>query len=197
MLIVGVLAGMITGVVSSWALAPGIGWIAACLSYLLWVWIRVGRMDSVSTERHASREDPSRGAADVLLVLACLASLGVVVVVLVDASTVRGVDRAFLASLAIAVVALSWTLIHTLYMLKYASLYFSGSPGGVDFHQDEKPNYGDFAYLAFTLGMTYQVSDTDLSSRSFRLMALRHSVLSFLFGAVILATIINLIAGLG
>ena len=94
-------------------------------------------------------------------------------------------------------VALSWFLIHTLYTLRYAFLYFANSKAGVDFTQEEDPTYVDFAYLSFTLGMTYQVSDTALRSRGFRLTVLRHTLLSYLFGAVILATVINLVAGLG
>ena len=203
MLIVGTLVGALAAVLGASRYAVIIGWIAAALSYTLWVWLRIRRMDSAETKSHATREDPSRGVADLLLVLASLASLGAVAFVLISASRSSGFDRVLLASSAVAAVALSWALIHTLFMLRYASAYYSGEPGssgdpgGVDFHQDEDPTYGDFAYLAFTLGMTYQVSDTDLSSRRFRMLALQHGILSFVFGAVILATIINLIAGLG
>lgn len=197
MLVVGALVGTITAVFGAPGYSVIVGWIAAALSYTLWVWLRIRTMDSTATKSHATREDPSRGAADILLVLASLASLAAVAFVLVSASRSSGIDRVLLASSAVAAVALSWALIHTLFMLRYASAYYSADPGGVDFHQDEDPDYGDFAYLAFTLGMTYQVSDTDLSSRKFRMLALQHAILSFVFGAVILATIINLIAGLG
>jgi uncharacterized membrane protein len=67
----------------------------------------------------------------------------------------------------------------------------------VDFNQKERPQYSDFAYLSFTLGMTYQVSDTDISNKAIRATVLRHTLLSFVFGAVILATTVNLVAGLG
>jgi uncharacterized membrane protein len=66
----------------------------------------------------------------------------------------------------------------------------------VDFNQDDPPRYADFAYLAFTIGMTFQVSDTDLKTTEIRATALRHALLSYLFGSVILAATINLIAGL-
>ena len=82
-------------------------------------------------------------------------------------------------------------------MLRYARLYYEGEDGGVDFHQDGKPRYSDFAYLAFTIGMTFQVSDTELTAKVMRRTAIRHALLSYLFGAVIIATMINLIAGLG
>ena len=71
-----------------------------------------------------------------------------------------------------------------------------GQGGGIDFNEDDPPAYADFAYLAFTLGMTFQVSDTDLQTKPIRATALRHGLLSYLFGAIILATTINLVAGL-
>jgi uncharacterized membrane protein len=81
-------------------------------------------------------------------------------------------------------------------MLRYARLYYTEPIGGVDFNADDKPSYTDFAYLAFTIGMTFQVSDTALSSRAIRSAALRHALLSYLFGTVILATTVNFVAGL-
>ncbi len=197
MLAVGIIVSMVTAVVGALAYALVIGWIAAALTYLIWVWGRIAKLDTVATKEHATREDPSRGLADTLLVVASIGSLAIVGFVLVQASHVVGADRIVLAGLAIVSVGLSWSLIHTLFTLRYAYLYYDDTPGGVDFNQKEEPDYGDFAYLAFTLGMTYQVSDTAIGSREIRRTALRHSLLSYLFGAVILATIINLVAGLG
>jgi uncharacterized membrane protein len=114
------------------------------------------------------------------------------------ASSAQGTAKAALAGLAILSVALSWLMLHTLFTLRYALLYYQDKPeGGVDFNQQEPPRYSDFAYLGFTLGMTFQVSDTDLQTTTIRATALRHALLSYLFGAIILATTINLIAGLG
>jgi uncharacterized membrane protein len=84
-----------------------------------------------------------------------------------------------------------------IFTLRYARVYYRGTPGGVDFNQEEPPCYRDFAYLALTLGMTYQVSDTSLQSTEMRSTALRHALLSYVFGAVILAAAINLVVGLG
>ncbi|MBB5633993.1 putative membrane protein [Cryobacterium mesophilum] len=197
MLIVGLVAAVVTGLFGSWSYSVIAGWIAAAVTYTSWVWIRVGRMGAEETRVHATREDPSKGFADVLLVIASLCSLVIVVFVLIASASLGGAGRAALAGLAIASVALSWVLIHTLFMLRYAFLYYDGTRGGVDFNQKEPPDYGDFAYLAFTIGMTYQVSDTSLGGRDFRVTALRHALLSYLFGAVILATVINFVAGLG
>ncbi len=82
-----------------------------------------------------------------------------------------------------------------MYATRYARLYYTGEDGGIDFNEDEPPTYVDFAYLAFTIGMTFQVSDRP-ETRAIRATALRHALLSYLFGAIIVATTINLIAGL-
>ena len=196
MLAVGIVVGVVVGALTSWALAPLAGWAAAAATFSLWVWLSVGRMSADQTRTHATREDPSRSATDVLVLSASVASLGAVGAVLVVASSAKGATAGILAGAAIVSVALSWFLIHTLFMLRYALLYYSDDAHGVDFNQDEPPRYVDFGYLAFTLGMTFQVSDTDLQTYRIRATALRHAMLSYLFGAVILATTINLVAGI-
>jgi len=174
-----------------------VGWAAACLTYLVWVWIVVGRFDGDQTRKHANQEDPSRSMSQALLVLASLGSLVVVGVTVVQATHAKGVQAGLLAGLAVASVVLSWFLVHVLFMLRYAVLWYTGdAEGGVDFNQKEPPTYADFAYLAFDLGMTFQVSDTTITSSVIRRVVLRHCLLSYLFGSVILATLINLVAGL-
>jgi uncharacterized membrane protein len=85
--------------------------------------------------------------------------------------------------------------VHTVHVLRYARLYYSEPEGGVDFG-GEAPDYTDFAYLALTIGMTYQVSDTTLTAKRVRRVALRHALLSYLYGAVIVAIMVNTVAGL-
>ena len=99
------------------------------------------------------------------------------------------------AALAVGSVVMSWLVVHTTYMLRYAVIYHAAG-AGVDFNQDAPPRYTDFAYLAFTIGMTFQVSDTPLTSSAMRQNALRHALLSYLYGTFIIAATINLIAGL-
>jgi uncharacterized membrane protein len=179
-------------------LAPIIGWDLTVVTYIAWVWSTVWRMNAAKTKDLARREDPTQASTDVLILAAAVASLGAVAIVLVLASSAQGVAKGALAGLAIVSVALSWAMLHTLFTLRYAALYYRAKPeGGVSFNQEQPPQYSDFAYLAFTLGMTFQVSDTDLQDTTIRATALRHALLAFLFGAVILATTINLIAGLG
>ncbi|WP_411700039.1 DUF1345 domain-containing protein [Conyzicola sp.] len=195
MLAVGVLAGLAAGAAGWWEYAPTVGWAAAALTYSSRVWLHVGTFDAAATREHASREDPERAVTDVLILMISVASLFAVGFVLVQASMAHGAEQVARAALAVASVALSWILLHTLYALRYARLYYANS-GGISFNQDEPPRYTDFAYLAFTLGMTYQVSDTNIGRSDIRRAALGHALLSFLFGSFVLATTINLIAGL-
>jgi uncharacterized membrane protein len=193
MLLVGITAAVGMGMAAEWIPAVIVGWAVACVTYLLWVWLTVGRMDAATTASHSTREDPGRALSDLMVLVASLASLGALVALLIEA---RASERIFLALLAVVSVALSWGLVHTLFTLRYASLYYQGPDGGVEFNQAEPPSYGDFAYLAFTIGMTFQVSDTTLQAHLIRMAALRHALLSYVFGTLILATLINLVAGL-
>ncbi len=116
---------------------------------------------------------------------------------LTRANSAGGSAQDMLAALTLCSVAASWLVVHTVFTLRYARLYYTDPAGGIDFNQDAAPQYLDFAYLALTIGRTYQVSDTDLQTSQIRAVALRQALISFLLGAVILATTINLIAGLG
>ena len=91
---------------------------------------------------------------------------------------------------------LSWFVVHTVFAARYARIYYTGPDGGVNFNQPEPPRYSDFAYVAFTIGTTFQISDTNLTSNEMRRTVLRHSMVSYLFGAFIIAVTVNLLAGL-
>jgi uncharacterized membrane protein len=173
-----------------------VGWVVLCAVYLLWVWLKVGRMSPDATSRHATRETPNRSMSDLLLVVAAVASLVAVVVVLSEAKNAQGAGKELLSLLGVLSVAISWFLVHTLFTLRYAVLYYTGADGGVSFNQEQQPRYLDFAYLAFTIGMTFQVSDTDLRDPAIRATALRHGLLSYLFGAVVIASTVNLVANI-
>jgi uncharacterized membrane protein len=197
MLLAGLVVAVAVGVAGAWEYAPLAGWDIAALVFTVWVWLAIGPMSSSATAGHATREDPGRAVTDLIVLIAAVASLGAVGVVLIQASSATGAQQTLLAGLGVASVGLAWFTVHTLFTLRYARLYYAGEDGGVEFNQDAPPRYLDFAYLAFTIGMTYQVSDTDLEAPEIRHTALRHGLLSYLFGAVILASTINLIAGLG
>lgn len=193
---VGVAAWLVAGLLGDWNFARIVGWAAACVTYVAWVWLSVGRMDWEATASHATGDDPARPVTDMLVLVASLASLGAILVLLGETRAAAGDYRVWASLVAVASVVLSWLLVHTLFAIRYASLYYRDEVGGVNFNQAELPAYSDFAYLAFTLGMTFQVSDTTITSHDIRVTALGHALLSYLFGAVILATMINLVAGL-
>jgi uncharacterized membrane protein len=193
----GIVALTVSAVLGVPALAPAVGWIVAATAYLVWTWSVVARMNPEQTAAHSQREDPTRAGADVTLLVASVASLIAVIVVLIRAGQASGVDRVLQIVLATVSVVLSWIVTHTVYMLRYATIFHSGTHGSVAFNQAEPPRYLDFAYLAFTIGMTYQVSDTSLTGSAMRAYALRHALLSYVYGTVIIALTINLVAGLG
>ncbi|TDS77549.1 putative membrane protein [Amnibacterium kyonggiense] len=191
---VAVLAGAVGWVAAAVTLGaefgPVVGWIAAALVFLVWTWAVIRPMDAASTRRHALREDPAAPVARIVLTIASLASLGGVAVLFL-ASTKK--DDLLAAALGVLSVAASWVVVHTLYTLRYAADYYSAPTGGIDFNQKEEPAYLDFAYVGFTLGMTYQVSDTTISSSTIRRIVLEQSLLSYLLGAVVVATTVNLV----
>jgi uncharacterized membrane protein len=173
-----------------------LGWDVAAATYAAVVWLTSWPLDADGTARNAVREDPTRPVADVLLLAAAVASIAAVAFAIADASTTSGSAKALRAAVGVGTIVCSWFLVHTVFTLKYARAYFGSGEGGIDFKTDKRPRWTDFAYLSFTVGMTFQVSDTDLQTGEFRRLALRHSLLSYLFGAVIIAVAINLVAGL-
>jgi uncharacterized membrane protein len=193
----GILVAVPVGALASWALAPILTWDIASVVYLAWVWLTIWRQDADGTARLAEPEDPTRALADLLLLSAAVISLVAVAFVLSQAASSQGSEPGLLNGLAVASVVLSWGVVHTVFTLRYARLYYLRAAGGVDFNHPERPSYSDFAYLAFTIGMTFQVSDTDLTANAMRRTALHHALLSYLFGTGILATTINLIANSG
>jgi uncharacterized membrane protein len=195
--VTGVFAAALVIIFGSWRYAPTVGWDATAATFCLLAWLAIWPMSDEATAERATEEDPSRAVTDVLMLSASVASLAAVGFVLVHAHAARGAAEGVLAGLALLSVAVSWATVHTVFTLRYALLYYSGPVGGIDFNQRERPGYRDFAYLALTVGMTFQVSDTNLQTSQIRATTLRHALLSFLFGAVILASAINLIAALG
>ncbi|MDQ4491748.1 DUF1345 domain-containing protein [Sinomonas sp. ASV486] len=198
MLAVGVVVTVITGTLSSWWHAPAAGWGAAALVYDIWVWIRIAPMNAEQTRLHAREEDPRRSTRDFLILCANAAAIVAVVIVMVSGNKAdNGLAKVALALLALLVVAASWLMLHTIFTLRYTELYYTATPeGGIDFNQAEPPQYTDIAYMTFSLGMTYQVSDTSIKNHAIRAEALKHSLLAYVFATLILAATINLVIGL-
>jgi uncharacterized membrane protein len=179
-----------------WQVAITIAWIVSAGVFLVWIWINIRGSDGRRTADLATVEDPSRIVADLLLVAASGASLVAVALALVEASTERGAPKVLVTGVAGVCLVVSWTTVNTVFTLRYASLYYGDVPGGIAFDGEPSPTYADFAYLAFTIGMTFQVSDTPLSARTIRKTALRHALLSFVFVTSVIAMTINIVAQL-
>jgi uncharacterized membrane protein len=195
-LVAGLAGGVIAAVFLPWQAAALLGWDGAAILFATRVWATVLRMSSTQCADHAIREDPSRAVADSVVLVAAVANLASVGLILVKAASAMGGTKAYLLTIGVVSVVLAWGVVHTIFTLRYARIYYSGPDGGVDFNEKAAPDYADFAYLAFTIGMTFQVSDTDLTSKAMRRTALRHALISYLFGAVIIGLIINVVASL-
>jgi uncharacterized membrane protein len=193
--VLGVAVALAVGNTVGWRFALA-GWVVTAGVYVVWTQLIIRGMDAEQTCKYVTREDPTRWVADVVIVSASVASLGGIGYV-VAAGSHSGAGAIEAAVVGILTVAASWCAVHTLFTVHYARLYYSDEPGGINFHDPEPPRFRDFAYVAFTVGMTYQVSDTEIGLTSIRATVLRHALLSYLLGAVVLAVTINLIAGLG
>jgi uncharacterized membrane protein len=196
--VVGTILGVVVALASPASAAYGVltGWLVAVVVYLVWLWTSCWRLDAAATQQAAVREDPTRPVADALLLMAAAASLVAVVLVLADAQPLHGSAKALRIALAILTIVASWFLVHSLFTTKYARAYYQDDRRGIDFRAEEAPVWSDFAYTAFTVGMTFQISDTDLLTVRMRRLALCHMLLAYLFGAVIIAVTINTLAGI-
>jgi uncharacterized membrane protein len=172
-----------------------VGWSVAASSVLVRVWLLSWPQDCRGTKRLAQQEGRTH-ATDAVVLGAAVASLAAVVVGLARSSEKDAVGVAVVV-LGVVVVVLSWAVVNTVFALKYARLYYSGGDGGIDFGQEAPPAYSDFAYMAFTVGMSFAVSDTEPSSTEVRRTALGHALLSYLFGTVVIAVAINLVTNIG
>ena len=191
----GAAVGVAVSFAGPWQVALLGGWMAAAALFVVWMWLTIWPMDARATAAHAVRENPGRAATDATFLLAALASLIAVGLLLLGGASNAG-GKPAQAALSLGSVALAWASVHTLFTARYARLYYAGPAGVIDFHDPEPPRYSDFAYLALTIGMTFQVSDTDLRTAVIRATALRHALLSYVFGVGIIATMVNLVAGL-
>jgi uncharacterized membrane protein len=194
-----VAAGVAAGVVCSyakvgWEFAALTGWCVTSATFLVWVWVQILPLNANETARRATREDDTRAEAGFALLAASTMSLIGVGFGLRHASTLKGWSQASLTILCVLTVAVSWTVVHTVFTLRYAHEYWNDGDG-IDFGPD-KPAFTDFAYFAFTIGMTYQVSDTNITSRVIRRTVTRQALLSFVFGTTIVAVTINVVASL-
>jgi uncharacterized membrane protein len=200
---VGAVAAALSMLVWPWQVTLLVAWEAAAATMIGWVLPIILRTDGPGTAALAMREDDSRVAADILLVSASAASLVGVAFGLIKGAHEHGTTQAAITAVAVLSVVLSWAVVQLTFTLRYARLYY-GAGCGIDFNSgpdsgsdgEADPDFRDFAYLALTIGMTYQVSDTNLTTKQLRRTATRHALLSYVFGTAVVAVMINVVAGL-
>jgi len=195
---VGAIVAAILFAVTDWRTATKllIGWDIAVGLYLVLAAALVARSDVHRIKRRAANQDEGSLAILFLVVGAAIASLGAIFAELgTQAGQTRQPGQLILAT---ATVVLSWAFIHSIFALHYAHEYYGEGRdrqiGGMSFPDDQEPDYWDFAYFAFTIGMCAQVSDVTVSSKSIRRTVLTQSIIAFLFNAALLALTVNIAA---
>ncbi|MGD7731777.1 DUF1345 domain-containing protein [Propionibacteriaceae bacterium G57] len=198
-------AAALTGVVAGLLvpLPPGaapftpalVGFIVGSVVFCVPLLVRAMAHDEEQTRARVDGLGESRSVLDVLIVLAAVTGLAAVATMLVGART-SGPGGVFNLVVPVAAVVAAWVLLHTGYVLRYAKHYVNAEPGCIGFAGDGEPVMSDFVYLSFCLGMTYQVSDQELKTTAVRRIVLWHTLLSYLFGTVVIASTINLLVGL-
>lgn len=183
-----------------------VSWLAYCLTSLTLSWITILSSHPAEVKKEVQAQDTGKNMLFLFAVLAALASLVAILILLQSISGQTEDDLMAHILLSLASVVGSWCLVHTIFTLRYAHLYYNdythensrtkSKPGGLEFPGDQEPDYLDFAYFSFVVGMTFQVSDVEITSRQIRRLTLAHGILSFVFNTVIVALSINIVSGL-
>jgi uncharacterized membrane protein len=192
---IGAAAGGVTAALAPWQLALLVGWNVAATVLIDWVLREILPADAEQTRAWAAPEDNSRRGIGLIVTVAAAASLAGMAFGLAKARQVHHPMEVLLTLMAVFSVAVSWAVVHTMYALRYAHLYYRDEPGGIDFHDNGPPDYRDFGYLAFTIGMSFAVSDPDIDDRTIRRTVTEHALVSYVFGAIIIGLTINVMAG--
>lgn len=193
----GVLVGVLVPLGQASSVLPHLllGFVAAGIVFAGPLLLHLRRYDGAGTRARVAGEDPGAAVSDLIVIVAGLLSLTGVGVMLIGGHG-TGDTRVLDPLIGAATVAVGWLSIHTIYVVRYARLYYTQATSPIDFNQAEDPDFGDFAYFSFNLGMAYQVSDTAVRSSTLRRVILGHCLLAYVFGTVVIATTINLVAGL-
>jgi uncharacterized membrane protein len=170
-----------------------IGWDLFIATYIVLVYVMMLRSTLATIRRVAALQDDGRFLIPLLTAVGAFASLAAIVSVLGEAH--HAPAKLFFAT---ATIALSWAAVHTCFALHYAHEFYRGKkPGGLQFpsgNEDEHPDYWDFVYFAFVIGMTAQVSDVGITDKTIRRTATVHGIISFLFNTALLALMVNIAA---
>lgn len=198
----GGVAGVVVAAIS-WpldAMTRGLaGWCAGAAIYLVLTWWLAHAFDAQRTRERAQSLDQPNVVILVSMLVAIGASVVAIAMLLQQVKLMSGPARAGHIALGVVALAGSWLMMHTIYAFHYAHRYYidqrDGSPdGGLDFPGKQEPDYFDFLYYAYVVGMTSQVSDVQATSREMRRITLVHSVLAFAFNMLVLALSVNVVA---
>jgi len=200
-LVLGVLVGLIVVAAAPFALLTTrmlVGWDIGVALYLGMIHITMAQCDVDRIRRRAAEQDEGAFAILLLTMLATFASLVAIVFALGGSKQAPHEEAAVLILLTIATILLSWFFVHTIFALHYAHEYYGersdGIIGGLNFPGDRDPDYWDFFYFSLVIGMTSQVSDVAITSRSIRRIAIMHGALSFFFNVTVLALTVNMVS---
>ncbi|WP_295712340.1 DUF1345 domain-containing protein [Mucilaginibacter sp.] len=181
-------------------------WIGFALMIILMDWVIILSSHPMEIRRIAKIEDSSRTLIFLFVIIASLISMLAIFFLLKSSKQLSPAVVTGHVLLGMASVIVSWVLVHTIFTLRYAHMFYATDPdddnkkkplGGLEFPGDEKePDYLDFVYFSFVIGMTFQVSDVEISSRKIRRLAWIHGMISFAFNTAIVALSINVISGL-
>jgi len=179
-------------------------WICFAFSLIIPQWIVIVTAHPKDVRRVARLEDSSRTFIFLFVIFASLVSLGAIIFLLKPDKHLSPGEITQHVLLTTGSVITSWWLVHTVFTMRYAHLFYNANAddstkaaGGLQFPADEQePDYLDFVYFSFVIGMTFQVSDVEISSRSIRRLVLLHGLISFAFNTAIVALSINIISGL-
>jgi uncharacterized membrane protein len=168
-------------------------------------WSTIISVHPLEMKKLAKLQDSNRTLIFVFVLSAALVCLFVVVLLLRSTQHLSGIHLTLHIVLSVAAVISSWALVHTLFVFRYAHLYYESAADGkapdqyeegLEFPKEKEPDYIDFAYFSFVIGMTFQVSDVEISSKRIRRLTLIHSLIAFAFNTVIVALSINVISGM-
>jgi uncharacterized membrane protein len=182
---------------SEWGITSRLlaGWDTGVVVYIATVSQLFSRGGVDYMRRRAAAEDEGRFAILVLTAIASLTSLGAIVALLGNSHA--GERHPMQLALAIATILLSWGFIHVIFALHYANEYYSAERRkqiGLIFPKEHDPDFWDFLYFSFVIGMTSQVSDVAVASKSIRRTVMAHGIVSFLFNVTLLALVVNIAA---
>lgn len=178
-----------------------ISWSVFAFSYIITSWIIFFGQKPEQIRALSKREDGSRLYVFSLIIVSSFASLLMVLLLMLSQNT-KATPQTVFIPVAIGGILFSWIMVHTIFGFHYAHLYYGDDTndstkhaGGLEFPGDKKPDYLDFAYFSFVVGMTFQVSDVAVTSKSIRQLVLLHGLLSFGLNTFVVALTINLVAG--